>query len=679
MGSLTLRNLTRGLSEAELRGTLHRWGRPDVESERRPHLVRQLLACVTDGERVERRIKELPEKLADLLEAFLREAPHRRDLQQVLNGGGSAFRSPFEAEASLVALMREGFLYRLDGGEGWAVPLELATSLAEQRRRQAAELRGSLSLKGFLHERYYGRAENDPDGRDKALEHARRIYKIYLLEGSIQSRIGRLPQDVRAVFDRVLSIHGGILPIEDLGRVAEDLDVEIDIDLLKKCLEDGMLGTIAPLRLSRFGLLTIERAVIVFYEVALACLSSWDETHGPPRVDEVLCAGVDMVGNIGRFLRDVAQTRVQFTVEGQIYKASAKRMTKSFLGIPGGFLPLEIQARFAYQFSLSRRLVERSGERALKLSSRGFEFESEPLLEKLRAMLAFAVEERAPSGEHYHQVRLRRILLRLLRRLEPDRWHEILFVPFLARNGYLGKLDELRVEDYFASRFKSGDYQPTESVQQVCLHLADWVKRRLYPLGIVDLGFRDGRPCALRLSRLGAELLGNDAAAELGGMRSSIVVNPDFEVLLFPGDDEHEVVHAFDRFCVRHKSDHVHHFRLCRDSVQGALKDGMTMAQIVAELNDRSRVPLPQNVLYSVEDWCDQAGVLTLAPDRVLRSRREELIARFLEQPALARSVAERLDATSLRVKRSADLERLVAVGRELGFLIERVGAPLSE
>ncbi|MFO1051967.1 MAG: helicase-associated domain-containing protein [Planctomycetota bacterium] len=672
MGNLTLRTLVRGNSERDLRATLSRWGASCEEGHRRAHLVRLLLTRMTDGEVAHRRVKELPEKLADLLESFLREQAHRRDIRDLLGAQQVGFRSRFEVEASLVALMREGFVFPVEGQETWAVPAELASSILEQRRRMEAELKGTLSLKGFLQERYYKRAEKDPDGREKALEHARRVYKIYLLDESIRNRIRGLSEPVRAVFERALSIYGGLMPADELPKIAEDLEIDVDLDLVRKCFEEAMLGTVAPLRLERFGIEPIERTVVVFYEIALSCLQAWSDDHGPPRVDESNTAGVDLIGNVGRFLREVSSTRVQFTVDGLLYKASAKRITKNFLSIPGGYMPAETQARFIYQFCLSRRLVERSGERAFKLSPRGHEFEGESLIEKLRSLLAFAVEERAPQGEHYHQVRLRRILLRLLRRLEPDQWHEVLFVPFLARNGYLGKLDELNVEEYFASRFKTGDYVPTENTQQVCLHLADWVKRRLYPLGIVDIGLRDGRPAAIRLSRLGAELLGNDAAGDVGGARSTVVVNPDFELLLFPGDDEHEVVHVFDRFCERQKSDHVHHFRLCKESVHGALLDGMTLAQITQELTDRSRVPLPQNVVYSLEDWGDQAGVLILDDDRTLHARREELIERFLAQPSLGKCVQERIEATRVKLRRSADVEQLQDVARDLGFLIER-------
>ena len=46
----------------------------------------------------------------------------------------------------------------------------------------------------------------------------------------------------------------------------------------------------------------------------------------------------------------------------------------------------------------------------------------------------------------------------------------------------------------------------------------------------------------------------------------------------------------------RTKSDHVHQFRLDRETVLAGIADGLSGATILQELTDRARVPLPQNV-----------------------------------------------------------------------------------
>jgi hypothetical protein len=97
----------------------------------------------------------------------------------------------------------------------------------------------------------------------------------------------------------------------------------------------------------------------------------------------------------------------------------------------------------------------------------------------------------------------------------------------------------------------------------------------------------------------------------------------------------------------------------------------MSLAQIVQELTDRSRTPLPQNIVYSLEDWGDQAGVLTLVDGHLLSARKAELIDRFCAQSGLEKTVARRLSPTSVELRRTVDLDRLLDVARDLGFLIE--------
>jgi hypothetical protein len=62
----------------------------------------------------------------------------------------------------------------------------------------------------------------------------------------------------------------------------------------------------------------------------------------------------------------------------------------------------------------------------------------------------------------------------------------------------------------------------------------------------------------------------------------------------------------------------------------------MTLAGIVQELHDRSREPLPQNVVHALEDWGEQAGVLWwYSSDGRLTSRRPELLDRFMSVASL--------------------------------------------
>lgn len=615
-GRLDLRSLLRGAGQDLMAEAAQAWlggtgpaGGPAPNGTTRGSLIAALAAAMEDETRVLARLEALPRRLLDLLEPFL-AAGTALPVPELFQSQGRNFKSRFDLEACLAALQREGFLFpatdkRWTGydGAGYAVPGELSRCVLEYRRRTRSALKDVLTLQGFLDQRYFRkRAAADGVGADGSRsDHARKIYKIYALDAAIAQRRSRLPAAVARAVETSLLRHGGLSSWEDLQQEI-DADELPDPELCKKCLEEGMLGTVGPLPLSRFGIQPLERALVVFHEVALAELRRHAAAH-PVQVEDALGCGGNLVTNAGRFLRELQQSKVLFTAEGELFKASQKRIAGLLLPVPGGFLPDDEQLDLLYRFCLQRRLIDRRGERSLRPTQQGLEFDRAPLAAQVKLLLLHFVEDRTMAGEAFHQVRLRRVLLRLLRRAEPLVWHELAFLPFLARNAWLAQLDGAQAEEFFAARFHGGGYTPTETLQQMCWNLLLWVKKRLFPLGIVDLGLQDGRPVAMRLSQLGAELLEAEPAGRVGGTRSSVIVNPDFEVLLFPGDDEHEAVHALDRFSRRIKSDHVHLFRLERETVRAGVAEGLSLQQIVQELSDRARAPLPQNVLYSLEEW----------------------------------------------------------------------------
>jgi hypothetical protein len=623
MSRITLRALLAGAGDDALRECGERWCAPETVARwcnghaagKRSRPLDGLLAAIAvameDEQFVLQRVQALPRKLQDLLESFLGQPGSARTAKALFQEIGQGFKNRFDLEASLAALQREGFLFTTRDRRwsefdqpAWVIPGELADCVLGARRRRQSAVRDMVTLQGFLDARHFReRAAPGPRGKDepKAAEHARKIYKLYLLETQIASRLDRLPARVRAVVDTALVRHGGIVGIDELAPQlgADDLP---DLELCRKCLEDAMLGTCGTLDLARFGIQPVPRALVLFHEVVLFALRRHGEANRPEPADVFSC-GVDFVTNTVRFLRELRQSKVQFTADGELFKASHRRIAGLLLPNPGGFLEPEAMLGLLYRFCLHRRFIDRRGERALRPTEAGLEFERAPLAEQVRMLLSHFVEDRTLPGEQFHQVRLRRLFLRLLRRSEPMQWQDLTILPFLARNAWLSQLDVERVEEFFAARFQGGSYTPTESPKQMVFHLLQWVKRRLYPLGLVDLGQCSGRTVALRLSKLGQDLLDAEPASKAGGTRSSVIVNPDFEIVLFPGDDVHEAVHQFDRFSIRLKSDHVHQFRLEKDSVRAGLADGLDLGQIVQILTDRARAPIPQNVLYTLEEW----------------------------------------------------------------------------
>jgi hypothetical protein len=624
MTSFDLKSLLAKASLEVVREATNAWLGAEAGAATKPATraaqVAAIASAMEDEAKTLARLQALPRKLQDLLEPFFREPTAALSAPQLFATQGQAFKSRFDLEACLASLQREGFLFGASDkrwtdfdGLGYAVPSELAKAVNDHRRLSRHALKDCITLQGFLDARHFrARAEKakaagkpSPGADEKAADHARKIYKLYAMGSAIASRRAKLPSAVADAFTVSMQKHGGMSNWDDL--VAEfEAGKAPDRELCQKCLEESMLGTVGPLPLLRIGIHPCENALVLFHEVVLEELLKHAASH-PPLVQETLSCGANLASNVGRFLRELNQSKVLFTSEGDLFKASHKRIASSLLPLPGGFLSGEAQLELIYKFCLYRRLIDRRGERALRPTPQGMEFDRSPLADQQKLLLQNFLEDRALPGEPFHQLRMRRVLLRLLKRGEPLAWQEMTFLPFLARNAYLSQLDGQQAEEFFAARFSGQGYTPTESLQQMAMNLLLWVKRRLYPLGLVDIGLRDGRPVALRLSQLGADLLEAEPAAKVAGTRSTVIVNPDFEVLLFPGDDVHEAVHAFDRFAKRIKSDHVHQFKLDAASLRAGIAEGLAFDEVLRELTDRARVPVPQNVLYSLEEWAHQS------------------------------------------------------------------------
>ena len=613
MTRLSLRVLLQSAADSVVRECVQRWC-TDAPAPARPDLA-AAASAMEDEQRVLGRVAALPRKLQDLLEAFLGEEGSLRTTQSLFSALGKHFKSRFDLEASLAALHREAFVWVVKDKRWsnfdspcWAAPSELVECVHQTRAKRQRQLQDALTLQGFLDARFFrertangGKTADSKAAEAKAADHARKIYKLYTMESAMTQRLAKLPPSIATFAEAALHKHGGLACWDELLREVDVPDPP-DLGLVQKCLEEAMLGSAGPLDMTRIGIQPIERAVVMFHEIALHAIRKRGEEHRPQVSEELSCGG-DLSTNIGRFLRELQQSKVLFTADGELFKASQKRIAGLLLPVAGGFLTPEAMLEVVFRFCLHRRLIDRRGERSLRPTPAGQEFERSALAEQVKLLLAHFVEDRTLPGEPFHHVRMRRVLLRLLRRATPMLWQDTAVLPFLARNAYLAQLETKPTEEFFAARFQGGGYTPGESLQQMCWNLLVWVKKRLFPLGLVDVGMHQGRVTALRLSRLGAELLDAEPAGKVGGTRCAIIVQPDFEILVFPGCDVHEVVHLFDRFARRTKSDHVHQFTFDQASIHAGLQDGLTITQIVQELTDRARVPIPQNVLYSLDDW----------------------------------------------------------------------------
>jgi hypothetical protein len=639
----------------------------------RDGIVEALAAAMADPRIVAARLAALGKKLSALLAQFLAAPGFTRTERELRRAPPFERMGAVEVEAAVGALERRGFLvpalvrgWRDFGESGYAVPVPLGEAVLEVRLRESCGVADLLTLRGHL--RRLRPPEKPRAGKGRGEPGGGRARGTLAEEGDVAARIERLPEALRRLVRETAVRAGGILPRSLFQRF--DLGLErFDAAAWKRELDRASLGTVLDLDLSRYGIGLAEPTLLVFPEVVLALLRRRARDE-PPTVEAEAVCGADLASNLSRLLASLVEGRVRFTAQGSVFRTTERRLAAGLIPMRTREAEAEEVFETLLRFSLARRLVDRTGERTLALSTAGAAFGALPLAEKVRRILDWSLEERGLPGEVLHQSRLRRLFLRLLRRLAPGRWVDAMALPFVARNAYLTRLDRLGVADLISSRSPHPVPAALEDPQRLAWNLFAWVRRRAHLLGLVDLGYDGGgRPVALRLAPFGARLLG---PLRPGGSGASLLVNPDFEVVLFPGaGDPHDLVHALDRFCERTHSDPVFRFRITEASVRLGLAEGMSVASMLETLKGASAVPLPQNVRFSLRAWAGRAGVVRMETVTLVRSEEAGVLDRFLEDPHVRNRLIERISPTTALLRESPDARGVRSRARNLGLRLE--------
>ncbi|HIG88018.1 MAG TPA: hypothetical protein EYQ25_13390 [Planctomycetes bacterium] len=665
------------LSSTDLKETWRHWAGGSEGSLPRASgdLRSQVLAWAKDGERADQRLASLGKRSVAIVDLVL-DAP-RYELSFVDLAGAKALAhlSQYDLEASLATLTRRALIEESTsisvptaGARAVSVPSDLADAILRYRRSQRAGVFDSFTLRGHLDRLY-----DDPSCAQRTSpKRLREFYKMYSGEAAAVARVERLPEGLRELVTKAIMEFGGLLPQALFDRMDTELP-HWNGRRWAKIMEESLVGTVSTLDLGRYGIQHNDETLIVFNEVALGWLKRVAVPGDPDRPAEEAGLGVDLVSNLTRFQAYLIENDVRFTVKGQIFKTTEKRILHDLIPNPGRELERSEILSFMYAFSHTRGLVDRTGERTITVTPGGREWEPRSLDEKLEDLLEFVLEETSLGGEPYHQIAMRRILLRLMRRVEPGVWYDLMYLPFLARNQYLSHLDELAVEDWFRARTAAGGASVgSEDMQRLSWNLVGWMRKRLYLLGLIDLGYDiKGHPVAMRVTVAGARHFGIRCTEGEGPLLRSLVVTPDFEVVHFPEEDQSALVHDLDRFCEREKSGKVRHFRITERSLKRALREGFPLSRVQSVLEQNSRTPVPQNVLYSIRDWAVQAGLLFLSEDLVLSTTNGDLSKQVGADPGVRPLISRRKDEFSIQMKAETSPKRLGALLRELGWLVE--------
>ncbi len=134
-------------------------------------------------------------------------------------------------------------------------------------------------------------------------------------------------------------------------------------------------------------------------------------------------------------------------------------------------------------------------------------------------------------------------------------------------------------------------------------------------LGIVRLGYEGEELVSFELTERGAVAIGvveapvarPAGAAQRDEMsrpgERALVVQPNFEVVVYPEVAGIPLLVQLDRFAQRVGMDRAALYRLTRADLCRGLQEGLALAEITRVLETGNGGPLPQNVAYSLEEW----------------------------------------------------------------------------
>ncbi|MEX1023831.1 MAG: helicase-associated domain-containing protein [Planctomycetota bacterium] len=633
-----------------------------------------ILAEMINPARVEDCIASLGSRLETVLDELVAAPRYSQSWSDLVGAGALSSLSEYDLEKCLSELIERRLVVetrdpRFENYDGrlLALPFEMAEGLVRRRRQRQGGVFGALTLRGHLDHKYA-----DSGNKRMTPHRLRELYKMYSQESASVARIERLPEGIQHLVEKAILEFGGLLSRGLFDRMDSDLP-GWNGRRWKMILEESLIGTVQQLDLSPFGIRHADETLIVFNEVALAWLRHVAVPSDPDRPYEELSLGTDLASNLARFISYIDDNDVRFTVRGEIFKSTERKIVQHLIPTPGRELTTEEIFGFCYRFSKRHGFIDRTGKRTFSVTPEGLEWAGRPLAEKQQDLLDFAIDDRESALDLFHQATLRSILLRLMKRLEPGVWYDLMYLPFLARNNYLASLDETGLEERVSERTARGAAAVLEDPQRLAWSLVNWVKKRLYLLGLVDLGYDShAHPVAMRLTASGARLFGLAAAESPAvGPVGSLVVTPDHQVVLFRTGDDAELIHELDRFCVREANDEVVHFHLREDSVQRALRQGMSVGRMQETLSKHSRTPVPQNVIISVRDWAERAGRMTLSAELVLRCSDADVLERFRADAGARKYVDTILSEHAVQLASRATPKRLAALLRDLGYLVE--------
>ncbi len=265
----------------------------------------------------------------------------------------------------------------------------------------------------------------------------------------------------------------------------------------------------------------------------------------------------------------------------------------------------------------------------------------------------------------------RRKILGFLRRCPPGRWLSLdSFVaaikqadPDFQRPD--GDYESWYIREAATDRYLMG-FQHWDKVEGALI--AHLVAKPLHWLGATSLGYdAEGKLRSFLITPWGAAFLGLPCELPAEAPPPSMTVQPDFTVLV-PAEASLYDRFQLERIAAWLSSGETYAYRLTRDSLARAFRQGIRMDMILAFLRRVSGDKVPRNVVLALRRWGEKYGQVRLRR-AVLLQTRSELTLRELQKLPQTRPYLKEVISPKTAIVAEEDWPKLVEELRKLGYL----------
>jgi len=186
-------------------------------------------------------------------------------------------------------------------------------------------------------------------------------------------------------------------------------------------------------------------------------------------------------------------------------------------------------------------------------------------------------------------------------------------------------------------------------------------------LGLIVSEGNQGKPF-FYFTEIGKEILGegNRSATVETAPPEWCVLQPNFD-LLTPPSVGYETLWSLDQLVEFRRRDVMTQFQITRSSVLHAMRRGWKQIELISFLEEICGGKIPQNVRFSVEEWCGRYGHITVRRVALVECAQPELADEIMHIPEVKQLLDERISDRHFTVAEN-EMKTLFRILQERGY-----------